>query len=93
MRAENEKNVSDTGFLCWVQADTVKCLQKAMIAKYRERWEKLKESARKKKQAKATAESTNVVNDRIEEEPEAEAEAERDDLRPQKQTEVLSNID
>ncbi|EKM55682.1 uncharacterized protein PHACADRAFT_256475 [Phanerochaete carnosa HHB-10118-sp] len=66
---------------------------KAMIAKYRERWEKLKESARKKKQAKATADTTNVVNDRIEEEPEAEAEAERDDLRPQKQAEVLSNID
>ena len=68
-------------------------MQKAMIAKYRERWEKLKESARKKKQAKAAADTTNVVNDRIEEEPEAEAEAERDDLRPQKHTEGLSNVD
>ncbi|KIP04757.1 hypothetical protein PHLGIDRAFT_129299 [Phlebiopsis gigantea 11061_1 CR5-6] len=64
--------------------------QRAMIVKFRERWDKLKESARKKKQAKATAESTSVVNDRIEEDPEAEAEAERDDLRPQKQTENLS---
>ena len=62
-----------------------------MIGKYRERWEKLKESARKKKQAKAAAESTSVVNDRIDEDPEAEAEAERDDFRPQKQTEVLSS--
>lgn len=55
-----------------------------MIAKYRERWEKLKESARRKKQAKAAAEGTSVVNDRIEEDPEAEAEAEQDDLRPQR---------
>ena len=62
-----------------------------MIVKFRERWDKLKESARKKKQAKAAAESTSVVNDRIEEDPEAEAEAERDDLRPQKQTENLSS--
>ena len=50
--------------------------QRAMIVKFRERWDKLKESARKKKQAKATAESTSVVNDRIEEDPEAEAELE-----------------
>jgi hypothetical protein len=60
-----------------------------MIAKYRERWEKLKESARKKKQAKAVAEGTSVVNDRIEEEPEAEAEAERDDLHPHMPMEAL----
>ena len=93
MRAENEKNVSHTVNLLPLLTDARFASQKAMIAKYRERWEKLKESARKKKQAKVAAESTNVVNDRIEEEPEAEAEAERDDLRPQKQTEVLSNID
>ncbi|THG98587.1 hypothetical protein EW026_g3623 [Hermanssonia centrifuga] len=64
--------------------------QKAMIAKFRERWEKLKESAKKKKEAKVAAEATNVVNDRIDEDPEAEAEAERDDLRPRKHTELPS---
>ncbi|KAJ3492102.1 hypothetical protein NLI96_g249 [Meripilus lineatus] len=56
--------------------------QKAMIVKFRERWEKLKESAKRKKQAKAAAEATNVVADRIDEEPEAEAEAERNDSKP-----------
>lgn len=54
-----------------------------MIVKFRERWERLKESAKKKKQAKAAADATNVVGDRIDEEPEAEAEAERDDARSQ----------
>ncbi|CDO70707.1 hypothetical protein BN946_scf184798.g22 [Trametes cinnabarina] len=53
--------------------------QKAMIVRFRERWEKLKESAKRKKEAKAAAESTDVVSERIEEEPEAEAAAERDD--------------
>ncbi|KAM6501927.1 hypothetical protein JOM56_001904 [Amanita muscaria] len=43
---------------------------KAMITKYRERWEKLKESAKRKKEAKAGASS--VVRERIVEEPEAE---------------------
>lgn len=52
-----------------------------MIAKFRERWEKLKESAKRKKQAKAAAEATNVVGDRIEEDPEAEAEAERNESK------------
>ncbi|KAL4251635.1 hypothetical protein ABKN59_003795 [Abortiporus biennis] len=56
--------------------------QKAMIIKFRERWEKLKESAKRKKQAKAAAEATSVVGDRIDEEPEAEAAAEKDDLKP-----------
>ncbi|KAI0637188.1 hypothetical protein C8Q77DRAFT_552531 [Trametes polyzona] len=55
--------------------------QKAMIVRFRERWEKLKESAKRKKEAKAAAESTNVVGERIEEEPEAEAAAERDDAK------------
>ena len=55
--------------------------QKAMIVKFRERWEKLKESAKRKKQAKAAAEATNVVADRIDEEPEAEAEAEKNDSK------------
>ena len=49
--------------------------QKAMIVRFRERWEKLKESAKRKKEAKAAAESTNLVGERIEEEPEAEAAA------------------
>lgn len=53
--------------------------QKAMIVRFRERWEKLKESAKRKKEAKAVAETTNVVGQRIEEDPEAEAAAERDE--------------
>ncbi|KAI0083994.1 hypothetical protein BDY19DRAFT_987710 [Irpex rosettiformis] len=53
--------------------------QKAMIVKFRDRWEKLKESAKRKKEAKAVAETTSVVNDRIDEEPEAEAAAEQAD--------------
>jgi len=49
--------------------------QKAMIAKFRERWDKLKESARRKREAKAAAEAQNApVHERIDEEPEAEAE-------------------
>ncbi|KAI0685481.1 hypothetical protein BC835DRAFT_1408815 [Cytidiella melzeri] len=60
-----------------VRADNEK--QKAMIVKFRERWEKLKESAKRKKEAKAAAETTSVVNDRIDEDPEAEAEAEEAD--------------
>lgn len=44
-----------------------------MIAKFRERWEKLKESAKRKKDAKAAADSVNSpVRERIDEEPEAE---------------------
>jgi len=51
--------------------------QKAMIAKFRERWDKLKESARRKREAKAAAEAHNApVHERIDEEPEAEAEQE-----------------
>ncbi|KAI0747916.1 hypothetical protein C8Q80DRAFT_1169069 [Daedaleopsis nitida] len=54
--------------------------QKAMIVRFRERWEKLKESAKRKKEAKAAAETTSVVGQRIEEDPEAEAAAERDEI-------------
>ena len=61
-----------------------------MIAKFRERWEKLKESAKRKKEAKAAAETTNVVGQRIEEDPEAEAAAERDDARVGKSVEVAA---
>lgn len=46
-----------------------------MITKFRERWEKLKESAKRKKEAKAAAEAhSSGVRDRIVEEPEAEEE-------------------
>ncbi|KAF8638503.1 hypothetical protein AX16_010486 [Volvariella volvacea WC 439] len=48
---------------------------KAMIVKFRERWEKLKESAKKKKEAKAAA-HTPVAREAIAEDPEAEAAAE-----------------
>jgi hypothetical protein len=49
--------------------------QKAMITKFRERWDKLKESAKRKKDAKASAEAAKSgVRERIDEEPEAEAE-------------------
>ncbi|KAA1471263.1 hypothetical protein DENSPDRAFT_837220 [Dentipellis sp. KUC8613] len=49
--------------------------QKAMISKFRERWDKLKESAKRKREAKAAAEAQNApVHERIDEEPEAEAE-------------------
>jgi len=51
--------------------------QKAMIAKFRERWDKLKESARRKREAKAAAEAhSGPVHERIDEDPEAEAEQE-----------------
>ena len=43
-----------------------------MIAKFRERWEKLKDSAKRKKEAKAA--TAGVVRERIVEEPEAEEE-------------------
>ncbi|KIM60600.1 hypothetical protein SCLCIDRAFT_26481 [Scleroderma citrinum Foug A] len=48
--------------------------QKIMIARFRERWEKLKESAKRKKDAKAAEAAKMGVGERIEEEPEAEAE-------------------
>ncbi|KAJ3844467.1 hypothetical protein F5878DRAFT_648885 [Lentinula raphanica] len=50
---------------------------KAMIVKFRERWEKLKESAKRKKESKAAAEAAQAVRERIVEEPEAEEEFER----------------
>ncbi|KAF9227995.1 hypothetical protein BS17DRAFT_774614 [Gyrodon lividus] len=48
--------------------------QKVMIARFRERWEKLKESAKRKKDAKAAETTKMGVRERIEEEPEAEQE-------------------
>lgn len=51
--------------------------QKAMIAKFRERWEKLKDSAKRKRSAKAAAQAeTSTVRERIDEDPEAEEAAE-----------------
>ncbi|EJD05997.1 uncharacterized protein FOMMEDRAFT_18216 [Fomitiporia mediterranea MF3/22] len=58
--------------------------QKAMIAKFRERWEKLKESAKRKKSAKANAAGQTDssvsagVRERIDEDPEGEAAAAED---------------
>jgi hypothetical protein len=46
-----------------------------MIRKYRERWEKLKESAKKRKEAKAAMTSAaSPVREKIVEEPEVEDE-------------------
>jgi hypothetical protein len=46
-----------------------------MIRKYRERWEKLKESAKKRKEAKAASTAAAApVRERIVEEPEVEEE-------------------
>ncbi|PFH52376.1 hypothetical protein AMATHDRAFT_74173 [Amanita thiersii Skay4041] len=56
---------------------------KAMITKYRERWEKLKESAKRKKEAKASV-SAASVRERIIEEPEAEEELDATVTRPRK---------
>ena len=56
-------------------ADDMYVEQKAMITKFRERWDKLKESAKRKKDAKASAEAAKSgARERIDEEPEAEAE-------------------
>lgn len=46
-------------------------LQKAQMAKYRERWEKLKESAKRKRAAKETSNAANIT---IPEEQEPEGE-------------------
>ena len=73
VRVENEKNVS-------ISLSTLYCFnkhsseQKAMIVKFRERWEKLKESAKRKKESRAAAEAVQTVQERIVEEPEAEEE-------------------
>ncbi|KAF7304711.1 hypothetical protein MKEN_01185200 [Mycena kentingensis (nom. inval.)] len=46
--------------------------QKSMIVRYQEKWEKLKESAKRRKAANAAAASSNVSRQKIEEEPEPE---------------------
>ena len=51
-----------------------------MIAKFRERWDKLKEFAKRKREARAAADMQNSpVHERIDEEPEAEAAATEQD--------------
>ncbi|KAF8520206.1 hypothetical protein BU17DRAFT_46890 [Hysterangium stoloniferum] len=50
--------------------------QRAMITKFRERWEKLKESAKRKRNAKLNAGTDNIRDQRIEEEAEADLAAE-----------------
>lgn len=46
-----------------------------MINKFREKWDKLKESAKRKREARAASGAHNsTVHERIDEEPEAEAE-------------------
>ncbi|KAF9466384.1 hypothetical protein BDZ94DRAFT_1288371 [Collybia nuda] len=63
LRIENEKNARLLPH------------HKAMIVKFRERWEKLKESAKRKKEAKAAAgAATSSVREKIVEEPEVEEE-------------------
>jgi hypothetical protein len=50
--------------------------QKADNVKHKERWAKVKESAKRKKELKTAAEAAKtVVRERIDEEPEAEAAA------------------
>ena len=46
-----------------------------MIAKFRDRWERLKESAKRKKSAKMAENADLSVRERIDEDPEAEAAA------------------
>jgi hypothetical protein len=77
MRVENEKQVC----VLFDELDSLRLkasvMQKAMIAKFRERWDKLKESAKRKREAKAAAEAhSGPVHERIDEDPEAEAEQE-----------------
>lgn len=76
VRSENEKQV---GLISHPNADAkLITLQKQMITKFRERWEKLKESAKRKRDAKAAAHSEeSSVRERIDEDPEGEAAAEQ----------------
>ncbi|KAH9483759.1 hypothetical protein JR316_0003235 [Psilocybe cubensis] len=83
MRVENEKNVRHRPSFSLVNTNTeTSILQKLMIAKFRERWEKLKDSAKRKKEAKAAAEAASTgVRERIIEEPEAEEELDESNPR------------
>ena len=73
-RVENEKQAGSSVHWIWcllIQS----ILQRAMIAKFRERWERLKESAKRKKNARVTENADMSVRERIDEEHEAEAAA------------------
>lgn len=77
VRAENEKHVSSNKRNLDLEQPLLTPyrlgVQKAMIAKFRERWERLKESAKRKKSAKAAgATDSSSVRERIDEDPEAE---------------------
>ncbi|KAG6889723.1 hypothetical protein C0995_015021 [Termitomyces sp. Mi166 len=64
LRVENEKHPADV-----LHTST----QKAIIVKFRERWDKLKDSAKRKKEAKAVAAAASLATrEPIVEEPEAE---------------------
>lgn len=56
--------------------------QKLTIARFRERWEKLKESSKRKKDAKAAEAAKTGVGERIVEEPEAEQMLDEASARP-----------
>ncbi|THH14708.1 hypothetical protein EW146_g5654 [Bondarzewia mesenterica] len=77
VRVENEKQVRHNFPASCLRKSVERmiCLQKTMIAKFRERWDKLKESAKRKREARAAADAHNSpVHERIDEEPEAEDE-------------------
>lgn len=81
LRNENEKNVRVLHVSKNLPLFIFSMLQKAMIVKFRERWEKLKESAKRKKESKAAAEAAQAVRERIVEEPETEDELDRGGAR------------
>lgn len=86
--AENEKQVSIILFSDDVVSQFWSA-QKQMINKFRERWEKLKESAKRKRSAKMSGQAAaSSVRERIEEEPEAE-EAAAEEQKKQDQEDLI----
>jgi hypothetical protein len=70
---ENEKNVGPPYLQQKHSTDAFILLQKATIQRFRERWEKIKESARRKRSAKAAeGDRGDSVKETIPEEPELE---------------------
>ena len=61
-----------------------------MIVRFREKWEKLKENSKKKKNARAAAEVSGSVREKIDEDPEAEEAAAEEDGRSSSPREKLS---
>ncbi|CAK5277774.1 unnamed protein product [Mycena citricolor] len=72
VRAENDKQVML--FFCWTCIARLYMAQKAMITRYQEKWEKLKESAKRRKESKAAAGASrpggSLAREQIPEEPE-----------------------